>query len=261
MLAARWRSSARDRFQGFPMPIAAAWAALAAAGAVASVVPKLTITTESSPPTSMQVDDRIIGSATERVREIMARTGVEYTIDMYPWKRAYAAALSHPNTCVYSTTRTPEREALFKWIGPTDEGEWVLMGRAGRQYNVHTLDDARRLRIGTYFGDARDDYLRQRGFDVDRAQNDSLNPQKLLLGRIDLWAASARRATQALDQRGLKGKIVPVLVFNKVKVYLACNPSVPDALVARMNAAFETMGRDGTLKRIDQKYATWTDVK
>jgi polar amino acid transport system substrate-binding protein len=243
------------------MPIAAAWAALAAASAVASASPKLTITTESSPPTSMQVGERIVGSATERVREIMARTGVAYTIEMYPWKRAYAAALSHANTCVYSTTRLPEREALFKWVGPTDEGEWVLMGRADRQFHLRTLDDARRLRIGTYFGDARDDYLRQRGFDVDRAQNDSINPQKLLLGRIDLWAASMRRAAQALDQRGLKGKIVPVLVFNKVQVYLACNPSVPDALVARMNAAFEAMRRDGTLKRIDEKYARWTNVK
>jgi polar amino acid transport system substrate-binding protein len=224
----------------------------------AGAATRLTITTESSPPTSMVEDGHVIGTATERVREIMARVGVDYTIEAFPWKRAYAAALSHKNTCVYSTTRTPEREKLFKWVGPTDQGEWVLMGRADRHYNLHSLEDARNMRIGTYWGDARDEYLRSRGFQVDQAHTDVINPQKLLLGRIDLWAASLR-GVEVLRQKGLSDRIVPVLVFNKVYVYLACNPSVPDELVTRMNAAMEAMEHDGTTKRIDKKYETWVE--
>ncbi|TFW23720.1 ABC transporter substrate-binding protein [Massilia arenosa] len=235
-------------------------ALLLAVGTAAGAAPKLTITTEYSPPTSMVEDGRVVGTATDRVREIMARVGVDYTIDSYPWKRAYAAALSHAHTCVYSTTRTPEREHLFKWVGPTDQGEWVLMGRADRQYNLHTLDDARHLRIGTYWGDARDEYLRSRGFLVDQAHTDVINPQKLLLGRIDLWAASLR-GIAVLKQKGLADSIVPVLIFNKVKVYLACNPSVPDELITRMNAAMDAMQRDGTTRRIDKQYETWVEQK
>jgi polar amino acid transport system substrate-binding protein len=232
---------------------------LAAASAHAQT-PRLTILTEHAPPTSMLADgteSNVVGSGTDKVREVLLRTGVAYTIELQPWKRAYTAALTRPDTCVFSTTRLPEREALFKWIGPTDGADWVLLGRADRRYAFTTLDDARKLRIGTYNGDARDSFLRERGFIVDPVLDDMINPQKLLLGRIDLWAASLRRGSTMLEQNGWSGKIVPVLSFKQVDVYLACNPSVPDALVARMNAAVEAMSRDGTMKKIDRKYEGW----
>jgi polar amino acid transport system substrate-binding protein len=227
----------------------------------AAAVPHLYITTESSPPTSMQAGAQVIGSGTDKVREIMARTGITYTIDLLPWKRAYTFALQRPDACIFSTTRTPEREKLFKWVGPTDESDWVLLARANHRYRLNSLEDARALRIGTYNGDARDDYLRARGFNVDPVQNDRLNGRKLLLDRIDLWAASFKRGTSILARNGWKGEIVPVLTFNHVKLYLACNPAVPDALIASMNAALATMERDGTVKKLDRKYDRWGETR
>ena len=221
----------------------------------------LYITTENSPPGSMQEGGKIIGSATDKVREALARSAVSYSIDMQPWKRAYTAAVLRPDGCVYSTTRTPEREPLFKWAGPTDEGEWVLLGRADRQYKLRTLEDARGLRIGTYHGDARDDYLRARGYLVDPAPNDLINPPKLMMNRIDLWAAGLRRGSGVLALNGWSGKIVPVLTFNRVKLYLACNLAVPDATIAKLNAAFEAMERDGTARRLERKYDIWVERK
>jgi polar amino acid transport system substrate-binding protein len=221
----------------------------------------LSITTEYSPPTSMQVDGKIIGSATEKVRAALERSGIAYTLVLLPWKRAYTAASTRADTCVYSTTRTPERERLFKWAGPTDEGEWVLLGRADRQYHLQSLEDARALRIGTYLGDARDEYLRSRGYLVDPAPNDMLNPNKLLLNRIDLWAAGLRRGSAVLELNGWGGKIVPVLTFNRVKLYLACNLAVPDATIDKLNASFEAMVRDGSARRMERKYETWVARK
>jgi polar amino acid transport system substrate-binding protein len=219
--------------------------------------PSLYISTENSPPTSMLEGTRVTGSATDKVREAMARAGVSYTIEMLPWKRAYSSALLRADGCVYSTTRTPEREKQFKWVGPTDEGEWVLFARADHRFRLQTLEDARRLRIGTYNGDARDTYLRARGFLVDPAPNDSINPQKLILKRIDLWAAGLRRGSPYLEASGYAGRIVPVLTFNRVKLYLACNSAVPDATIDKLNSAFEAMNRDGATRRIEHMYDTW----
>jgi len=229
----------------------------------AQAAPQLTILTEHSPPASMLDNGAIggagnvIGNGSDKVREVMARAGVTYTMEIQPWKRAYTAALERPDTCVFSTTRLPERERLFKWIGPTDSADWILLGRADRNYALKSLDDARKLRIGTYNGDARDAYLRERGFQVDPAQSDVLNPRKLLEGRIDLWAASMRRGSTVLQQNGWAGRIVPVLVFRQVDVYLACHRSVSDALVQKMNAAVAAMQRDGTARRIEQRYEAW----
>ncbi len=220
--------------------------------------PRLYIATEHSPPASMSDGGRVIGTGTDKVREIMARTGTSYTIELLPWKRAYTAALTRPDACVFSTTRTGERENLFKWVGPTDEADWVLLGRADRALQIRSLEDARGLRIGTYNGDARDEYLRARGFQVDPAPNDMINPRKLLMNRIDLWAASLRRGSAVLEQNGWAGRIVPVFTFARVRVYLACNPGVPDALIARMNESLDAMGKDGTLRRIERHYESWT---
>lgn len=235
-------------------------ASMSVAASAAPADAPLTLLTEHSPPASMLQngsDTEVIGSATDKLRDVMARSGIAYTIQIQPWKRAYTAALERPATCVFSTTRLPDREKLFKWIGPTDSADWVLMGRADRQYQLATLEDARKLLIGTYSGDARDAFLRERGFRVDATQSDELNPRKLLQGRIDLWALSTHRGSTMLVQNGWEGRIVPVLTFRRVDVYLACNRAVPDALVTRMNAAIVAMQRDGSMKKIEKKYEGW----
>jgi polar amino acid transport system substrate-binding protein len=233
-------------------------ALLSASGAAfGEAPPALHLTTEISAPYSMREGERVIGIGTDMVREILDRSGVAYSIDVLPWKRAYTEALERPDGCVFSTTRTPEREPLFKWIGPIGDAEWVLMARADRKLNLQTLDDARPYRIGTYNGDARDVYLRERGFHVDPAPNDITNPRKLMLGRIDLWAASTRHSGPTLNRLGYAGQIVPVLVFNRIHIYLACNRAVPDELVTRMNGAVEAMERDGSTRAIHRRYDDW----
>jgi polar amino acid transport system substrate-binding protein len=79
-----------------------------------------------------------------------------------------------------------------------------------------------------------------------------------MLGRIDLWAVGVRNNDlSALAQFAGPEQLVPVLTFHHVKVYLACNPSVPDAMVERMNAALDSMRKDGTFGMLEKKYAQW----
>ncbi|BBQ54171.1 hypothetical protein WP2S18C03_32520 [Aeromonas veronii] len=82
----------------------------------------LNVMTEDYPPFNMQGEGgKIVGLSTEVVEELFKRAGVEYKITLMPWKRAYEDTLSTPNTALYSTTRTPERETLFKWVGNPPE--------------------------------------------------------------------------------------------------------------------------------------------
>lgn len=231
----------------------------AASSALAAPPAPLLITTEHTPPASMLVDGLLAGHETEKIREMMTRTGTPYRIEQLPWKRAYTMAQTPSRTCVYPTARTAERELQFKWVGPTDEADWVLWGRADHSFPLNTLEDARKLRIGTYLGDVRDDYLRSRGFHVEAVPNDLLNPQKLMLNRIDLWAMGVTTAPH--QKQEWSGQIVPLLVFNRIKIHLACSLAVPDELIARLNAALDDMRRDGTVTRLDRKYENWVPPK
>lgn len=217
----------------------------------------LRLTTEASPPFNMLEGDKIVGRSTDQVTEMMARAKVAVTMELLPWARAYNMALKEADTCVFTTTRTPEREALFKWIGPVGAAEWILYGNAERNLKLQNIEEARSLLIGTYNGDARDEYFRSRGFRVESVSDDLSNPRKLLLNRIDLWAASLVRGALLISQNGWTDKIVPVLSFHKVDLYLACNPSVPTLLIDRLNAVLEGMVRDGTTRALEKKYARW----
>ncbi|MCG2584992.1 ABC transporter substrate-binding protein [Massilia sp. TS11] len=225
----------------------------------ATAAERLRLLTEEIPPSVMKVGNEISGYSTEKVRLMMARAKVDYSIDMYPWTRGYAMTQSMPNTCLYATVRIPEREALFKWVGPLAVSDWILYGRASDRRKLKDLEAARPLRIGAYYGDVRGDYLRDRGFQVEYVPKDELNLQKLIHGRIDLWVSSKRFAEIVIARKGLREQVVPVLTFRRASAYLACNHDVPDTLIQRLNAAIASINEDGSGAAIEQKYASWRD--
>lgn len=228
--------------------------ALACGCAAAAPRPFLYLTTEHSPPSVVLDERRITGFAAEKIRVLMERAGVDYDMEMLPWRRAYQVALRQGNACVFSTSRVPEREALFKWVGPTHETDWTLFGLAGHDYRLKTLEDAKGQRIGVYNGDVRADYLQQNGYRVEMVQDKVSNPRKLLLGRIELWATSIRAGSIIIEENGWTGKVVPVLTFRRIGLYLACNPNVPDALVHKLNDTLRAMNREGVSAAIERKF-------
>ena len=216
--------------------------------------PHLYLVTENSPPSAMMGPQGITGFATDKMRLMLERAGIDYDIDLLPWKRAFITAQTRPDTCVYSTTRVPEREALFKWVGPMHDNDWTLFGRADRSYQISSIDDARKYRIGAYNSDVRSEALIAQGFIVDTVQDNLSNPRKLLVNRIDLWASDIRVGGAILAQNGWSGKIVPVLTFKRTDLYLACHPSVPDQLIAKMNATLRAMKSAGISAAIERRY-------
>ena len=60
----------------------------------------------------------IYGMSTQLVKAIQQQVGDTTTIEVFPWARAYAIAVSSANVAVYDTIRTADRENKFKWVGP-----------------------------------------------------------------------------------------------------------------------------------------------
>jgi len=89
------------------------------ASAMAADAAHLKLLTEDYPPFNMaDSGGRVIGLSTDIVRQLLQRAGISYDVELLPWVRAFNRAVLEPNTCVYSTTRTEQREHQFKWIGP-----------------------------------------------------------------------------------------------------------------------------------------------
>ncbi|MES2106484.1 MAG: ABC transporter substrate-binding protein [Pseudomonadota bacterium] len=216
----------------------------------------LNLVTEEYPPFNIvnPKTGEISGISTEKVMELMHRAGEKYTLAAYPWARAIQMAQNNPDTCVFSTSRTPGRETLYKWVGPLVKNNWVIFARADDSRRPKTLEDLRPYVIGTYRNDAIAEYFSLKGYNTDLASADADNPRKMLYGRFDFWATGELLGLDILRAQGLSKLIVPLFTFNQTEMYLACNTGMEQEKIDRLNHLLKEMDKDGTSAAIEKKY-------
>jgi TRAP-type uncharacterized transport system substrate-binding protein len=197
------------------------------------------VLTEEYPPYNMMVNGQIAGFSTELIKKAFGNARVPYTLHLMNWDVAIKRAQDIPNTCVYSTNRTEEREPLFKWVGPIAHSDWLLFGRSDSPH-ITSAEDAKKYTIGIYPSDAVGIYLKEHGFKVDVAPEDKLNPTRLMNKQIDFWASGTLQGPYVAEHVGVRG-LLPVLTIRESLMYLACSKATSDELVARLNAAIREL--------------------
>jgi polar amino acid transport system substrate-binding protein len=222
---------------------------------------RVVLLTENFPPYNMASngknfarEDNLHGIAVEIIREMFKRAGIDYSMTLrFPWERIYKLALEKPGYGVFVTARLPEREALFKWVGPIGPDDWVLLGRSDSTITLDSLEDARQYSVGAYKGDAIADYLQQQGLQPVTALRDQLNAKKLMAGQIDLWATGDPAGRYLAKQAGVSG-LKTILRFDSAELYLALNKEVPDEVVQKLQAELDQMRGEGFVNDILGSY-------
>ena len=221
----------------------------------------MTLLTESYPPYNMSVNDKnyargndIDGIATDIIREVMKRAGMDYSMTLrFPWSKVYNLTLEKQNYGVFSAARTPERENLFKWVGPVARHNYVIMARNDQNITIRSLKDLKGKKIGSYKDDYVANKLINEGLNVITTLKDNSNAQKLKRGDIDLWATGELSGFYGADQVGVSGLKVVYLVDQK-DFYLAINKNTSDAIVNKMQSTLDSMRADGTIDAITNQY-------
>ncbi len=221
----------------------------------------LVLLTENFPPYNMAKngknfakEENIEGIAVDIVRETFKRAGISYNLTLrFPWERIYKLALEKPGYGVFVMARLPDREALFKWVGPIGPDDWVLLAKADSKIQLDDLEHARRYKIGAYKGDAIAETLEKQGLNPLVVLRDQDNAQKLMDGQIDLWATGDPAGRYLARQVGVTG-LKTVLRFNSAELYLALNKNVPDEVVSRLQAALDQLRDEGVVVEIVNRY-------
>lgn len=236
---------------------------LFAAGARAAQTPdtSLVLLTENFPPYNMAKNgknfaqgENINGIAVDIVREMFKRAGINYSLTLrFPWERIYKLALDQPGYGVFVTARLPDREPLFKWVGPIGPDDWILLARDDSKIALQSLEQARKYRIGAYKGDAIAETLAKQGLKPQVVLKDQDNARKLVGGQIDLWATGDPAGRYLARQEGVTG-LKTVLRFHSTQLYLALNKEVPDETVARLQAALDQLREEGVVEEIMGRY-------
>ncbi|WP_213942163.1 ABC transporter substrate-binding protein [Pseudomonas sp. dw_612] len=221
----------------------------------------LVLLTENFPPYNMAKngknfaqDENINGIAVDIVREMFKRTDITYSLTLrFPWERIYKLALEKPGYGVFVMARLPDREKLFKWVGPIGPDDWIMLAKADSKITLETLEQARKYKIGAYKGDAIAETLAKEGLKPIVVLRDQDNAKKLVSGQIDLWATGDPAGRYLARQDGVTG-LKTVLRFNSAELYLALNKDVPDEIVAKLQAALDQMRKEGVVDDIMARY-------
>ncbi|OLU25548.1 peptide ABC transporter ATP-binding protein [Pseudomonas sp. PA15(2017)] len=221
------------------------------------------IVTEEWAPYNYQQGDQLTGMATDIVRAIMTLTGDGFDIVVVPSMRATHVLMNRPKTIMYSMFRTPERESLYKWVGPIAEESIYPYQLAGTP-PMGSLEQLRQApQITTRHAGIVPQVLEAQGFaNLDKNANSSEQLYRMLLaGRTgiivgDTDAGVAYYSAQLGIAPGTLRR-VPVALYRSA-LYIAFSKDSDDALVAAWANALEQLRLSGELARIQQRY--WRPV-
>lgn len=214
----------------------------------------LRVVTEDTAYSYLQ-DGQVSGTASQVVEATLQRAGLtDYHVALYPWARAYDMALSEPGVLIYLIARTPEREALFRWVGEIMRIEYHFYKLRSRDdIQVPDLEAAKGYRIGVLREDVRHQYLQAKGFHkiVVAAQN-SENFRRLLNGQVDLVPMPEQDIVVLCNEAGIDPASVE-RVFTPdaaTQLYMAYSRQTDDDVVLRTQAAFEQLRAEGVVTEL-----------
>jgi len=220
----------------------------------------LHLVTQDFPPLGMRVsgeptgnpDDPLTGISVDIIRDMFKRAGIEYTLQIYSWERAYDMALKTPGYGIFSSGRTPEREELFHWVGPLITTNWVVMAKKSRNIRLAALEDAHKYKIGGFKSGAVTLFLEKQGFKIENYIQPHLVLRKMEAEKIDLLPIPEIVGYYFAKREGVA--IEPAFIIKEIKMFLALNKTVSADTVAKLNKHFQDMKNDGTLDKIYARY-------
>lgn len=216
----------------------------------------LKIYTEDLPPVNYLHEGRLVGVSVDIVQEIQKRINDKTAIQVMPWARAYNEALSQNPVMLFATNRIPERESLFKWVGPIAMKEWIFVKLKKNKFVIRSLEDAKKVKsIGSYISDSKVAFLQREGFkNISLTNKDEQNALKLSKNHLDLWITGREDLEIQLKKLNLNPNDFEVAMpLHKNILFIAFSKLTPDSVVSRWQTALIQMKTDGTFDKIHLK--------
>jgi polar amino acid transport system substrate-binding protein len=229
-------------------------------GAVAQTLDDIQWISEEYAPYNYTDNGVPRGIGVDVLMEIWDRVGVERRatdIQVLPWARGYRITQDQPATCLFSTTVTDQRRALFTFVEPVVENRIALLAPRSRGLRIEAPADIGQYRIGVVRDDIGEELVVATGVGAPLVRTDSSRIMvRMLQGqRFDMIAYDEDVARWAMQLEGIDANEYEVVyVLREGVMGIACNKDTDPVLIRELQQALDTLAEDGTLQRITRKY-------
>ncbi len=208
-------------------------------------VEDLTYITEQFPPFNFQQEGKLQGISVDLLEKMLGHMNTTLDrseIKLLPWDQGYRMAVQENNTVIFSTGRIPEREPLFKWVGPISPIKTVLFALKERHIKIDSPEGLRAIKIGVVNDSAEVHLVTNAGANssnlVERSNADELIDM-LRAGTIDAWAYPDLIGIRLIDEAGLKAEEYEIIYELGIEtpLYYAFNKNTSDTTVQAFQQA------------------------
>lgn len=221
----------------------------------------LQIYTQAWPPYSYEHQGKLTGYSTELLKAVLLEAAVDANYTTLSWRRAYQQASTQANTLLYTTTRTPEREDLFEWIGPIGVRKlWLFKLKDRTDIQIKGVNDLKKYKVSIVRDTSSLKLVMERGLfprnQIDEAPTTASNVKKLFFKRVDLILATNGGAYFELSQLPYpKDAMEPVYLLNdEFLFYFAINKKTDPLTIEKIRNAFEKVKASGLIEALKIKY-------
>tara|TARA_R110002124_G_scaffold70290_4_gene188709 strand:- start:69410 stop:70177 length:768 start_codon:yes stop_codon:yes gene_type:complete len=202
------------------------------------------------------------GALVELVQAVLAKAELSGTIEIQPFARGYKTTQTQKNTFMFSLLKTPNREAMFQWVGQTYKSTAVLVGLKSRQdIKLLSLESAKPYIVGTIRGYHSDHFLHKKGFTEQENLSLSVTSKQmwsmLFNGRIDLVLTNYMALDREITQAGFDASnIAPYLSLANfpTELYIATGLATSNKVIVRLASALAAIKKSGVYQQILTKY-------
>jgi len=207
-------------------------------------------------PLNYLVEGKLQGPSVDIVKLLFKEMNEKETIIYLPWKRGYETAQIKENFALASTTRTKERENLFKWVGPLAAKKFIIYALKNSHIKIDSVEDLNKYKIGVERSTISEQMLLSRGItNLSKVNYPSQNMGMLLLKRIDLWSISSSTFHGILKKENVPdSEFEAVYVLKEAKLYIAFNKDTPDETIKKWQDAYDSLLESGKIKEILEKH-------
>ncbi|WP_282755206.1 substrate-binding periplasmic protein [Desulfuromonas thiophila] len=228
------------------------------------VIGKQQLFTENAPPFTYYEGTlqkyTVAGSSAEIVNEIQTRINQQESMTITSWRDGFDTVKYLPNSALFTTARTAEREPLFQWVGPIAAMHAGFYTLAEKEFEFVTLDQAKNLTgISTPNGWYTHDYLVAQGFGniVATASNPLEAFNQLLTGEVDALFIYHEGIDWLCNAAGIERTEI-VRQFEDTAAYqegwIAFSLDTPQETVSQWQSALDAMYADGTFASLWEKW-------